>query len=90
MIPKSNCPHCNHELWDNDPILQPEKGNYMCCMYCGGVGIFTKNLRVVIPKRIPEDVECKSRIIKLALKVGVSVEQIVKDSLIKDGHIKSH
>ncbi len=90
MIPKTECPYCHTLLWDDNPSFQPKKNNYCICMYCAEVSQFDKKLILVSPKTIPQDVDFKSRIAKLAIKCGVSIEQVVKDILIKEGHIKSH
>lgn len=90
MIPHSNCPHCSKSLWDDKPLFQPKPGMYALCIYCGNALRFTKNLRLVKPKHIPKAVLAESEIAKYALKIGISIEQFVKDELIKEGHIHSH
>lgn len=90
MIPKQKCPYCDQILWDDNPNYQPEKGMYAICIYCGEACIFDKKLNLQKCLELPSEVRLKSTIAKTALKIGISLEQVMKDELIKDGHIKSH
>lgn len=90
MIPKNNCLDCKTTIWDNNPITQPQKGNYAICMYCGCVMIFDRKLKLNRPKKIPDEIKKQSFLIKSALNKEISIEQVVKNLLIKEGHIKSH
>ena len=90
MIPKSSCPYCKIVLWDNNPPFQPEEKDYAICIYCGEVSRFNNQLILIKPKKIPYDVRLKSNLAKLAISAKISLEQIVKNELIKSGHIKSH
>lgn len=90
MIPKNNCLKCNTILWDPNPPVQPIPGSYCICINCGNPAIFDKNLKLKIAKKIPLDILIKSIAIKNAIANGVNMDQILKDELIKHGHIKQH
>ena len=90
MIPKTNCLKCNALLWDDNPIQPVKKGDYVLCIYCGNPAVFDKNLKLKTPKKIPIDIYLKSIAIKQAISNGLNMDQIIKDELIKCGHIKEH
>lgn len=90
MIPKVNCIKCKTELWDENPILQPQKGNHCIFIYCGNVAVFDKNLKLKKAKNIPHNVYVKSLIIKKCISMNISVEEVIKNSLLKEGHIIEH
>lgn len=90
MIRKSHCPYCYTFLWDDNPPLQPVENNYAICIYCGEASMFDKNLHLKKPDKLPYDIKFKSDIAKQALKNGISLEEVLKNTLTKDGHIRSH
>lgn len=79
MIPKQKCLYCDHDLWDDNPPYQPDKGCYSICAFCGEVMIFDEKIYLIIPKSIPDDIKLKSMMVKLALRCGVNVQEKIKE-----------
>jgi len=83
MIPKSKCPKCNVELFDAEPIEQPESGMYGSCVYCGELFQFDENLHLIKPaskKDIPLEIKLQASLIKALIKGGVNIAEITKSA----------